>query len=347
MGSAGAGELSLSAASVSASAYYGAVPATQNVTLSNVGNAPVAWTLSDDVAWADVTPTSGNLAAGASQAIAVAFSDSTLAVGPHTGTVTIVGANGASIALSRTVDYLPLAEPTVVQCMDAANLYQDAAKTTPATATGPIGAWAATVGVDLVQSNAGLRPTRSTLSGSGLPAVLTDASDDYLRSASTLPRSLECAWFAVIEPAAGFFMFELGNPSYTDSPGGGALKGITGTTAAVLVAKLPDASPYLIATASANWAGTSPCVVTLWLRNNGTNYTISARRNGVQAAVATGSVAGASSGYLSVGARVGPQWPAACKYAEFVMLDSTTPGTIDAAAVARVESYLMTKYGIS
>lgn len=74
-----------------------------------------------------------------------------------------------------------------LDAQQADTLFQDSAKTTPATANDhPVGAWAdrSGNGRDALQATAGKRPLLRTAGIGGLPAILGDATDDCLQVAS-------------------------------------------------------------------------------------------------------------------------------------------------------------------
>lgn len=332
--------LEVSSASVVASAEYGSTPDAQTVTLSNTGSGPTEWSLSDDMAWLGVSPASGTLAAGASIVLTLSFSDATLAVTMHTGTVTITGANGAMISVSRTVSYSLLSNPSLSHFIrpTGSNLWQDAG-VTPSGVGDPIGQVTATVGPNVTGTTT-KRPTRQT--SGDFDVIRFDGIDDVLIAASASTYHRNMAVLAVIDPTSGF-VIENGAPPYI-ALGGWYFNDIAG--AAPCLRSIDRVSLY--PAVSVGWAGTSKVCVAMFLYYNGTDCTILYRKNGVTIDSTHGALTVASTSVVTyIGARYDNSIKASFDLFELAALTSDTPGTIQLTDVQEAEAYLMDRYGIS
>lgn len=105
--------ISVSDSSIGVTTDQGTNPAASTFALTNVGAGSLAYTITDDVAWLSVSPSSGTLSEGASATITVTFSTSSLAVGTHVANITITDTNAINnpveVGLSVTVSALPAA----------------------------------------------------------------------------------------------------------------------------------------------------------------------------------------------------------------------------------------------
>lgn len=83
-------------------------------TVRNAGGGVMSYTISDDVGWLSVAPDSGT-SSGETDPINIAYSTSTLAIGPYTGTITI-SAPGATNPTETVVVYLTVTPPLFARC---------------------------------------------------------------------------------------------------------------------------------------------------------------------------------------------------------------------------------------
>ena len=87
-----------------ASTYEGVRASNTSFELSNTGDAPLNFSISDNVSWLNCSVTSGTLAAGASLTIPVEYSGSeSMAVGTYSGAITITDTDGNLADVSLTV----------------------------------------------------------------------------------------------------------------------------------------------------------------------------------------------------------------------------------------------------
>jgi hypothetical protein len=83
-------------------------------TVRNAGGGAMSYTISDDVGWLSVAP-DGGTSSGEADPINIAYSTSTLAIGPYTGTITI-SAPGATNPTETVVVYLTVTPPLFARC---------------------------------------------------------------------------------------------------------------------------------------------------------------------------------------------------------------------------------------
>lgn len=101
--------ITLSKTSITGSALQGASPAAQSFTVKNSGGGTLAWSVADDQSWLSVSPASGS-STGENDTVTVSFSTASLAVGTHTGMITVSGGSGVAsktISVSLTISAGP------------------------------------------------------------------------------------------------------------------------------------------------------------------------------------------------------------------------------------------------
>ena len=106
----------LNKTSLSFSAEPDAAPATQTITVSNPGDTPLAFTVSDDAAWLTVTPTSGTDDTVLTVSCAAQSVEDT-----YTGTITITDSNATNSPVTVSVQYTVLAAGGAIQNLYPAN----------------------------------------------------------------------------------------------------------------------------------------------------------------------------------------------------------------------------------
>jgi hypothetical protein len=98
--------LGLSPSAFSFSLEEGGDPLTQTLSVINQGGGTLNWTASEDQWWLDLSPTSGSLGAGQSEAVSVRVSDIDLTAGQYQGVISVSDPNArnspgtASVALN-------------------------------------------------------------------------------------------------------------------------------------------------------------------------------------------------------------------------------------------------------
>ena len=102
--------IGLSTSSLSASTNEGSSPSNQTFTVENDGGGTLSYTVSDNMTWLSVSPTSGT-STGEADTITVSYSTSGLAPGTHNATITVDDSNATNgpqtIAVTLTVNALP------------------------------------------------------------------------------------------------------------------------------------------------------------------------------------------------------------------------------------------------
>lgn len=113
-GGGGGAQVSASVTSLEAATVLGVNPAGQAFTLSNTGSQPADFAITSDQPWLTVTPASGTLANGATQAVNVTFNVAGLDATTHNATLLVV-AGGASrdIAVKLTVSPVAITDPVL------------------------------------------------------------------------------------------------------------------------------------------------------------------------------------------------------------------------------------------
>jgi len=104
--------ISTSVNQLGAVCYVGNSPNSTDFTITNTGSAAMnAYTISPDVAWLSVSPSSGDLAAGVSETITVTYDTVALGMGTHDATISITHASALNspknISVSVTINQLP------------------------------------------------------------------------------------------------------------------------------------------------------------------------------------------------------------------------------------------------
>ena len=95
-----------SPASLAFAATQGAVPATQALSISNIGGGTLSWTASDNVAWLSLSPASGT----GNGTLTLTATAGTLAAGSYNSTVTLnaAGASPVTVPVTLTIATAPV-----------------------------------------------------------------------------------------------------------------------------------------------------------------------------------------------------------------------------------------------
>ena len=122
--------LNLSTSNLSFSAATGGSPASQTVTVSNLGAGSLAWTAQSNQPWLAVSPASGTDSA----ALTLAVNASGLAAGNYTGTVTVAaaGATGSPKTINVTLSVTAVVAPVLAASPLALNFSATSGAANPA-----------------------------------------------------------------------------------------------------------------------------------------------------------------------------------------------------------------------
>lgn len=111
-GSGGTPTISLSTSSLSPSATAGTSPSNDSFTVSNSGSGTLVYTVSDNVSWLSVSPTSGT-STGEADTITVSYMTSGLSAGTYYATITVEDSNATNNPQTVSVT-LSISEPPPV-----------------------------------------------------------------------------------------------------------------------------------------------------------------------------------------------------------------------------------------
>ncbi len=105
--------IGLNPATLTYAAQVGQDPPAQTVTVTNTGAGTLNWSGTVDQTWLGVSPTSGALAAGASQIVTVTVTSAALAAGPYAATITVSDPAASNTPQTVAVDLTVSATPAI------------------------------------------------------------------------------------------------------------------------------------------------------------------------------------------------------------------------------------------